>query len=75
MPNDPKSYQIGFRNVTDDQDIVQECEQDVKEAARMTGVTRYQATCLVSPDQSGSSAIDGEADDVGSSLDLDELDW
>ena len=74
LPDVPECYQVGFRDVADDRDVVQECEQDVKTAAQMTGVTRYQATCLISPDSSGPSAIEGESDDMGSSLDLGELD-
>lgn len=72
LPDVPESYQVGFRGMSDDQEIVHECEQDVKAAAQLTGVTRFQATCLISPEQPDGSALESDEDDAGSRLDLGE---
>jgi hypothetical protein len=45
------SYRVAFEAVDSDEQVVQVCEQDVKQSAYVAGVSRYQATCLISADE------------------------
>jgi hypothetical protein len=45
------SYRVAFDAVENDEQVVQVCEQDVKQSAYVAGVSRYQATCLISADE------------------------
>ena len=63
-------YRVGFSNAGDDEEIVQISERDVRESAYVAGVAKFDATCLIAPDDSG-SAGEGELSDSGSRPDLD----
>jgi hypothetical protein len=43
-------YRVALEATESDEQVVQVCEQDVKQSAYVAGVSRYQATCLISAD-------------------------
>lgn len=45
------SYRVAFDAVDSDEEVVHVCERDVKQAAYVAGVSRYQATCLIADDE------------------------
>jgi hypothetical protein len=49
--NSADSYRVAFDAVENDDQVVQVCEQDVKQSAYVAGVSRYQATCLIAADE------------------------
>lgn len=65
-------YRIGFSNATDDDEVVQICERDVRESAYVAGVARYDATCLIAPDDSAADSGRGLGDS-GGRPDFDDL--
>ena len=45
-------FRIGFNNASNDSEIVQICERDVRESAYVAGVEKFDATCVIVPDDS-----------------------
>lgn len=59
MPDTELGFRIGFSNASHDEEIVQICEQDVRESAYVAGAGQFDATCLIAPDSSPSEATAG----------------
>jgi hypothetical protein len=59
MSDTELGFRIGFNNASNDEEIVQICEHDVRESAYVAGAGQFDATCLIAPDDSPTGATAG----------------
>lgn len=65
-------YATSYIDPQSDEAIVNEVEQDVKQAVYVAGITQFDAVCLLS-DAESTSARDGEYESYDSDLNLDTV--
>jgi hypothetical protein len=66
----PEGYESSFTSPRSDASIVQEIEQDVRQAVYVAGLGQFEAVCLLS-DGLSSGECDGDLENEGSGLNLD----
>jgi hypothetical protein len=60
-PDAPDTYRVSFSEPENDDEVVQICTRDVQDSAYVSGVSRFQATCLIAADSV--AACDADSDD------------